>query len=37
MKKCFLKNIIHSDDDNEQIFTKEIRLKIKCINLYLEK
>ena len=35
--KVFLKNIIHSDDSNENISTKEIRMKkIKCINLYLK-
>ena len=41
--KYFLKNIIysgdsiHSNDSNEKISTKEIRMKkIKCINLYLK-
>ena len=35
--KCFKKNIIHTEDSNEKISTKEIRMKkIKCINLYLK-
>ena len=35
--KVFLKNIIHSDDSNENISTKEIPMKkITCIKLYLK-